>query len=158
MNTGYNSEQKQRPENWFRCRWYLELLILSHFTDYVTFPKSSVDFILKWLYWEKFWEFTKKLNEWKNFIMRRIISRKFSAAAKVNSDREILGVTKNATLKGMALIRVQRTRSAVLQRPNNPVESSKFSSKNRIFQKFEIHIINLQKNIILIMVVVKIFS
>ena len=40
--------------------------------------------------------------------MRRIISRKFSAAAKVNSDREILGVTKNASLKGMALIRVQR--------------------------------------------------
>ena len=41
--------------------------------------------------------------------MRRIISRKFSAAAKVNSDREILGVTKNASLKGMVLIRVQRT-------------------------------------------------
>ena len=35
--------------------------------------------------------------------MNRILtrsSRKLSAAAKVNSDREILGVTKNASLKG----------------------------------------------------------
>merc|ERR1712063_119828 len=31
--------------------------------------------------------------------MKRLCVRKLSAAAKVNSDREILGVTKNASLK-----------------------------------------------------------
>ena len=32
--------------------------------------------------------------------MKRLSVRRLSAAAKVNSDREILGVTKNATIKG----------------------------------------------------------
>ena len=32
--------------------------------------------------------------------MKRILVRRLSAAANVNSDREILGVTKNATIQG----------------------------------------------------------
>ena len=35
--------------------------------------------------------------------MKKILLRRLSTAAKVNSDREILGVTKNATIKGYNL-------------------------------------------------------